>query len=852
VIGQTVSHYKILERLGGGGMGVVYKAEDTRLKRVVALKFLPSELTRDEDAKERFVREAQAASALDHPNICNIHEIDETPDGQSFICMAYYEGETLAQKVARGPLPVDEAVEIVCGVAAGLAEAHKNGIVHRDIKPANVMVTNGGEVKIVDFGLAKLRGAARLTETGRTPGTPVYMSPEQIRGDELDGRTDVFSLGVVLYELLAGSLPFAGEAQPAVQFSILNLEPKPLSKFRRDVPERIQAIVNKALHKDPARRYQNAADMRDDLKRVMAGRRMRINRRRLLKFSLPVAVLCAVLLAILLEPTVRDAVSRLLPFDRTPGEKHIVVLPFENIGGDPANQAFCDGLMETMTSKLTQLEQFHGSLWVVPSSEVRNREVTSAGEARREFGINLAFAGSVQRLSDRYRLTLNLIEIGDEPPRQLSSTLFDNSIASLPELQDEAVLRMAAMLNVELKPRAQEVLFAGGTAVAASYDSYVQGRGFLRHYESEDNIDRAIALFEHAIKEDSTFALAYAGLGEACWRKYDATKDEQWVDRAVESCTRGYELNNTLSGVRVTLGMVRLATGKYDEAAAEFKRALVLDRANADAYRGLAKAYTNLQAFDKAESTYKKAIEMKPDYWAGYDDLGLYYYFRGRNDDALVQLNRALTLTPDNSRVYNHLGAVYYAQERWEEARRAFTRSIEIDPTYRVYSNLGVIEYIEGHYAESAAMIEKALELNDQSHITWLNLANAYYWMPGKREEAYKIYRRAAGMAEAARKINPHDPYLLTDLAGYYAILGDSERTVSLLDEAQAIAPDDMWVMYRHGHALEQLGDRDEALEWIGAALAAGYQKKEIDRDPFLADLRADERFQRLEQGNED
>jgi tetratricopeptide (TPR) repeat protein len=846
VIGRTISHYRILEELGGGGMGVVYKAEDTRLKRLVALKFLPPELTRDQHAKERFIREAQAASALDHPNICTIHEIDETPEGQSFICMACYEGESLKAKIARGPLPIAEAARIVADVAAGLNEAHRHEIVHRDIKPANIMVTGGGEVKIVDFGLAKLRGAARITETGRTPGTPSYMSPEQIRGEPVDERTDIFALGVVMYELLTGSLPFRGERTPAVQFSIVSEGPEPLSKYRKNVPPPLEAVLGKALQKDPNQRYQSAAEMRDDLERALAGTHGRVDHRRALKLGLPGAVLLAILLAMLLEPPARDLARRIFAPDRPPAEKHIVVLPFENVGGDPANQAFCDGLMETTTSKLTQLEQFHGALWVVPSSEVRGRAVTSASEARREFGINLAFSGSVQRLGEGFRMTLNLIEVGRKAPRQLSSTVFDYSLVGLSALQDEALLKMAAMLNVELRPETKKMLSAGGTAVAASYDSYVQGRGYLQHYESEENIDRAIDMFERAIEEDSSFALAYAGLGEACWRKYNASRDKRWVGRAVESCTRGFELNNMLAPVRVTLGMVYEGTGEYEKAVSEFKRALVLDVANADAYRGLAGAYRDLGRFEEAESTYKKAIDARPEYWAGYDDLGLFYYNRGRNEEALAQFQRSLALTPHNGRLYNHLGAAYYAQEQWENARQAFTRSIEIQPTFRAYSNLGVIEYLEGRYAESAAMVEKALELNDQSHLTWLNLANAYYWIPGKREKAYEIYRRVVDMAEAERRVNPQDPYLLSSLGGYYAILGERERALALLDQALAIAPGDMWVLYDKGHALEQLGEREPALEWIEKALAAGYQRKEMERDPFLADLRADVRYERL------
>ena len=250
-VGQTISHYKILEKLGEGGMGVVYKTEDTKLKRTVALKFLPPELTRDEESKERFIHEAQAASALDHNNICTIHEIGEAADGQMFICMAYYEGETLKKKIARGPMPVQQSIDNAIQVAEGLVKAHGQGIVHRDIKPANLMITNDGVIKIVDFGLAKLAGRTRVTKTGTTVGTAAYMSPEQARGEAVDHRTDIWSLGVVIYEMLTGQLSFKGDYEQAVVYSILNEKPEPVTGLRTGVPMELERIVDKAMAKSP-------------------------------------------------------------------------------------------------------------------------------------------------------------------------------------------------------------------------------------------------------------------------------------------------------------------------------------------------------------------------------------------------------------------------------------------------------------------------------------------------------------------------------------------------------------------------------------------------------------------------
>ncbi|MCK4237169.1 MAG: protein kinase, partial [Candidatus Krumholzibacteria bacterium] len=359
MIGETISHYKILEKLGEGGMGVIYKAEDTRLKRTVALKFLPPFMTRDPQAKERFIQEAQAASALDHSNICNIHEIGEMEDGQMFIVMAYYEGETLKKKIEGGPLKISEAIDITIQVTEGLARAHESGITHRDIKPANIIITNRGEVKIVDFGLAKLAGQTKLTTTGTTVGTVAYMSPEQARGAEIDQRTDIWSLGVVLYEMLTGQAPFKGEYEQAVIYSILNEEARPVSSLRSNVYTELQEIIERALLKDLSQRYQTVGTVLADLQRIkeattVSGSRTARSRgyKRLItskrKISLFVAVVILLIAGYLLltKVFIREGSGDLFA-----SRKKIVVLPFENLGL-PEDKYFTDGITEEITSRL--------------------------------------------------------------------------------------------------------------------------------------------------------------------------------------------------------------------------------------------------------------------------------------------------------------------------------------------------------------------------------------------------------------------------------------------------------------------------------------------------------------------
>jgi serine/threonine protein kinase len=354
MIGQTVSHYKVLQEIGGGGMGVVYKAEDTRLRRTVALKFLPPELTRDKDAKKRFIHEAQAASALQHHNICTIHEIDETADGRMFICMDCYDGETLKQKITSGPLPVEEALDIVIQAAEGLSKAHQAGMVHRDIKPANVIITSDGVVKIVDFGLAKLAGQTKVTKTGTTVGTIAYMSPEQASGQEVDARSDMFSLGAVLYELLTGKLPFKGDHEAAVLYGIMHNDPEPLSKYCSDAPLGLQLVIDKALAKNPGQRYLSAADMCRDMKRLQAGSPPAIRRGRLLRYGFFAAaiVLAAVLLTILKSFRVE------ITPDQTAiaAENSLAVMYFENLVDSDDPRRWGEIMTNLLISDLSESE----------------------------------------------------------------------------------------------------------------------------------------------------------------------------------------------------------------------------------------------------------------------------------------------------------------------------------------------------------------------------------------------------------------------------------------------------------------------------------------------------------------
>ncbi len=372
MIGQTISHYKILGKLGAGGMGVVYKAQDTKLKRTVALKFLPPELTRDPEAKERFIHEAQAASALDHNNICTIYEVAETDEGQLFIAMACYEGETLKKRIDRGPLTIQDALDIGLQVAQGLQKAHEKGIVHRDIKPANILITTDGVAKIVDFGLAKLAGQTKLTKAGSTLGTEAYMSPEQARGETVDHRTDIWSLGVMMYEMVTGQLPFKSEYHEALAYSILNEQPSPVTGLRTGVPMELERIISKCIEKKAVDRYQHADELLVDLKslkrRVETGEVERgtvvakpLVRRRLAVYGGIAIIVVAAIIGI---------VYFLLP---TRGVlDSIAVLPLDNLSGDPTQEYFSDGMTDELITELQKIK----SLRIISRTSVKQYKGT--------------------------------------------------------------------------------------------------------------------------------------------------------------------------------------------------------------------------------------------------------------------------------------------------------------------------------------------------------------------------------------------------------------------------------------------------------------------------------------------
>ncbi|MGA7836547.1 MAG: protein kinase [Ignavibacteriaceae bacterium] len=871
MIGETILHYKILEKLGEGGMGIVYKADDTKLKRKVAIKFLPHHISANDGDRKRFEIEAQAAASLNHPNIAQVYAIEEADDKHGgkevFIVMELVDGKDLKDKIrppssltdkdeTKTGLPTDEAVRIATQIAKGLEAAHKKGIVHRDIKSQNIMITNDDNVKVMDFGLAKVSGASQLTNAGSTVGTIAYMSPEQANDEEADNRTDIWAFGVVFFELLTGHQPFGSTYEQAIIYSILNEEPAPITKYVKDCAPALEQIVNKCLEKNREDRYQDISEVLDDLelfevdpdygfrtKTLKIKKHVSSKSRSKKTFSIIVSIVAIIALSFLL-PEAWQKIRDIAGWNTPPDEQHLVILPLMNIGGNPGKEAFCEGLLETLTSNLTQMEQFRSSLWVVPASEVIQNKIKSAGEAYKRYGVNLVVTGSVQFSANLIKLNLNLIDAKNL--RQLNSSSIDVPIKEISSIDNKAIIKLLEMLHVEMQPQLKDLLDAGKTNVPEAYEYYVQGIGNLQRYESAENVEEAIRLLTLATKIDTSYALAYAGLGEAYWRYYQITKKSELTDRSIAAAKKGFILDSTLTAINITLGMIYNGTGKYNLAIVHFRRALANEPSDAAAFRGLAKAYQALNKLSEAEQTYKQAIKLKPDYWAGYNDLGKFYYGQSRYNDAIKQFKEVIKYTPDNYRGYSNVGAMYYMLEQWPDALKMFEHSLKIQSSYGTYLNLGTLYYIEGDFENAAKADEQALKINDNDYLTWGNLAAAYHWIPGRSRDALNTYKKAISLAEKNLKINPKDIDIISNLASYYSDVEDTSKSMLLLNKALELAPDYSSVLFRAASINEHFGNRDKALYWIKKALKNGYSRSEIEHQPELKGLISDTRYKKI------
>ncbi|MFH1313715.1 MAG: protein kinase [Candidatus Eisenbacteria bacterium] len=727
--GETFAgKYRIIGDLGRGGMGVIYKAEDIKLKRPVVLKLLPPELTRDTEARQRFMQEARAASALDHANICTIYEIDETEDGQMYIAMAYYPGKTLKEKIEHGRLKVKETVEIAIQIAGGLARAHEAGIVHRDIKPANIIVTDRGEVKILDFGLAKLAGQQDLTQVGIAMGTVIYMSPEQARGEETDGRTDIWALGVVLYEVLSGRQPFRGDRDQAVVYSILNEDPERLSSIRPDVPATLERIVHKAMTKPMAGRYPGAENLLSDLKDLKttggAGAQAETAR---------VAV----------------AESRAVPLS---DQKPIAVISFENLTGDPAYDYLRKAIPNLLITSLEQSKYLRVLTWErmydllkqlgKEQTEIIDRDL--GFELCRMEGVDSIVVGSYVKAGDMFATDVKVLDVDTKNLVKSASSKGDGVDSILREQIDALSREVSTGLGVLDTTRARGLPIAEvATASMEAYNWFLKG---IEEYEKLYN-DEARRSLENAVELDPTFAAAYLYLAWTHNRLREVKAEHKAFEKAktyAGKATRKQRLYIEAEYARAIeqdedkrLRLLKQIAERYPDE----KRARHLIAAH---YRARNHLY-------QAVEEYKKVLELDPNYGWAMNELAYMYADTEAFDKAAEYLERYATVSPGDANPIDSMGELYFRMGKLDEAIAKYKEALELKPDfYYAYWEIAYIEALKEDYEETLAWVDRFIEKSPSpatraGGILWKCF---YLYWRGSLDRALEEAQKTADLAE--------------------------------------------------------------------------------------------------------
>jgi serine/threonine protein kinase/tetratricopeptide (TPR) repeat protein len=866
LIGKTISHYKILEKLGEGGMGDVYKAEDTNLDRVVALKFLPMETTRDKDMKTRFIHEAKAASSLQHHNIYTIHEIDETDDGQLFIVMDCYDGKTVEEKIKQSPLEIDEAIDITIQIAQGLDKAHKKKIIHRDIKSANIIVTTDGIVKIVDFGIAKLAGQTKVTKDGTSLGTATYMSPEQTLGKEVDHRTDIWSVGVVLYEMLTGLQPFQGDYEQAVVYSIMNEEPKPLTGLRTGISIQFEQIVNKALAKDPNERYQHLDELIVDLKHVKKEPEIEKTEvqapppptpavtKPVWKQPITMAIstfILIVIVGVLLYSIINKTESEVVPDVPQINPKSVAVLPFTSIDRTEEGEIFSDGMHDDILTQVAKI----GDLKVVSRTSVMRYRDTdkSMKEIAQELSVGTILEGSVRRAGMKVRIVAQLINA--ESDEHLWAETYDRDYADIFAIQTDVAENIASALKATLTPQEISSIESVPTENMEAYDYYLKGKYYWDTKTDREGNLLAAELLEKAVELDPSFTLAYAWLAIVDFVLYSAI---DW-DPTPERLGKGKTALEMAADQDPDLPEVHYARAWY---------------------------YAMIEMdYKKVIIEALKALEGRPNDGEINKDTGMTYMFLGEWDKAEVYLLKGYKLNPHGLQMALFVASFYTRMRDWSKAEYYIDKAIvsfpenpnpywykaviaimgygDTEKAYRIieegaqgtgkHTDMLLYRFRVGLWSRRFQDILDAVEPFPDFDYYYYSKGFAY-WFMGQKEQAKTYLDSARIVYERQAQTAPHNIDIYSILGLVYAGLGMKEQAIQTGIKAVELEPiykNAYWAPERHkylSYIYSMVGEYDKALDEIELILSIPYYFTtwDLKLSPYWDPMRDHPRFQEL------
>jgi serine/threonine protein kinase/tetratricopeptide (TPR) repeat protein len=865
MIGKTISHYKILEKLGGGGMGVVYKAQDTKLDRIVALKFLPKHLLCDNEAKTRFQHEARAASALNHPNITTIHEIYEV-EGECFISMEYIEGKSLKELVKEKKLSIEDILRIAIQIGEGLNAAHKKEIVHRDIKSDNIMVTPEGLVKIMDFGLAKLKGATKLTTTGSTLGTLAYMSPEQAQGIEVDQRSDIFSFGVVLYEIITGRLPFKGEHEAATIYSILNETPEPLARYKAGVPEGLQRTIDKALAKDREERYQHIDDLLADLRREKTSLEYvktwiapkPAEPQKLVKKKTLFLVMAGLMLVILIIGYVALFHRKQLES----GRKMLAVLPFENLG-TLEQEYFADGITDEITTHLTKVS----GLGVISRTSVlpyKNTKKTIQ-QIGKELGVQYLLEGTIlwdrSGGNNRVRINPQLIRVKDGT--HIWAESYDRVMEQIFVLQSDIAEKVASALNITLLEAEQRYIAAKPTENLEAYEYYLLGKNYVNRGYGEKDSRIAIEMYEKAVELEPTFALAYASLSYAHSRQYWFYHDrtEEHLNKAKEAVDKALKLKPELPEAHLALGYYYYwGSLDYDRALEQLAIAQKGQPNNSELLAAIGFVQRRQGKWEQAVTNLKKAAELDPRSKTLAYEVATTYRLMRKYDEAVYYIDRAISLAPDWPVAYSVKAWLYLVSEGdTKKARKVFQEATGKVDVSQLVTDLVWLDISDGDYQTALDRLPRPnafIDSSDSSDIISNFLTKAeIFGLLNQPQLKVAYYDSARIILENKVQLRPGEAlYHSYDLGIAYAGLGRKEEAIREGKKVLELLPvsKDAFEGPDYVQNLAQIyvmvGDYDSAIDQLEYLLSipSDISIPYLRIDPTWTPLRNQPRFQKL------